>query len=192
MNDNNKIKAILENENVVYARRELKRLLQHTDDRKAQEKINDDILDMIKLFVSQGNDGQAAAYEIGVMQRLLSFKPLSPIMGTKEEWGEPEITEDGHKIYQNKRCLSVFKVTDADDKIVDQYDTEAIICSDDGGMSWFTTPKFVRKVQFPYAVPEAPEQVYIKEINGAYVPVTDEVEIEAMYKAAVARKKILQ
>lgn len=180
-----------EHENVKFARQELNRLFAKSPNKEAQAKLNKDIIEMIKLFVSQGNNGQAALYEIEVMQRLLSMKPLSPIVGTADEWGEPEQKEDGILIYPNLRCPSVFKVVDKDGRVLDQYDMDALVCSEDGGLTWFTTPKFLKKVQFPYAVPEAPERVFIKEVDGAYQLVTDPEEINKMREAAIARKKIL-
>jgi hypothetical protein len=187
----NKKKGTGEHENVRYARKELNLLFEKSPNKEAQSKLNKDILDMIRLFVSQNNNGQEALYEIEVMQRLLSMKPLSPILGVADEWGEPEKKDGGILIYPNKRCPSVFKVTDKDGRVLDQYDMDALVCSDDGGITWFTTPRFLKKVQFPYLVPDAPERVYIKEVDGAYQLVTDPDEISKMREAAIARKKIL-
>ncbi len=70
------------------------------------------------------------------------------MIGKQDEW-----TEYG----QNKRCSSVFK-----DKNGDVTDIDAIIVSDNGGFTWFQSPRFRKKVTFPYLPPTTPEKVYIE------------------------------
>ena len=63
---------------------------------------------IIDVFSMQGHSGCSASCTSGylskVIKNILSFKPLSPITCTDEEW-----TEISENEYQNKRLSSVFK-----------------------------------------------------------------------------------
>lgn len=130
-----------------YAKQELSRIPK--DD--TQTVINGNILEIIELLESQGPSGFSAQYLLSVLNRLCNQKPLTPLTGKQEEW-----TEYG----QNKRCSSVFK-----NKNGDVTDIDAIIVSDNGGFTWFQSPRFRKKVTFPYLPPTTPEKVYIENIE---------------------------
>lgn len=189
-----------ENANVRFAREELQRLLKaHTNaaTRGEQQKANKDILDLVKLFASQEHTSQTAYYTLNTLQRLLSLKPLSPIFGTAEEWNEVTRPGDEIRTFQNKRCFSVFKRCDKDGRTLDCIDQDALVLSTDGGYSWFTSPRMLKHVQFPYMPGDGPEQVFVKEDkDGNYTVLTDTNEINALYEDAVkkaeAREKILK
>lgn len=68
-----------------------------------------DILDMVRLFSSQGHSGSSAWYSVNVLTRLLSLEPLSPITDRDEDWVHVYTREDGTELYQNSRYSSLFK-----------------------------------------------------------------------------------
>lgn len=66
------------------------------------------ILHMIEEFAAEGHSGFSASYAIQCLEKLLRFEPLSPLMGTDDEW--VEVSEyNGSPMWQNKRCSRVFK-----------------------------------------------------------------------------------
>jgi len=132
---------------VKYAKSELRRITRIGDE--YQERLNKDVLALIKVISSQGHSG--FSINCDYFNRLARFKPLSPLTGEDDEWGE--IT-NGH--YQNKRYSSVFK-----DKDGKAYDIEGKVFSDDGGKSWFQSGQSRVEVTFPYTVPDEPEKVIL-------------------------------
>lgn len=135
---------------LTYAEAELNRI--QKDEDGMQSLINKDILDIIKIFSEQGHSGSSAHYAISVLERLLRFKPLSPLTGEDDEWNDT-----GHGSFQNKRCYSVFKNKDGR-----CYDIDATAVSDNGGITWYRSKRFEKEVTFPYAVPLHPEKIYIE------------------------------
>lgn len=149
-----------------YAKVELDRI--EKDDEGYQDVINKQILEIIEIFSKQGHSGFSASYALNVLERLLRHKPLSELTGEDDEW-EKSISGN----WKNKRCWSVFK-----DKDGNVYDIETIICSDDGGITWFSSNSFQKKVTFPYYPPIHPERVYIRYKEDCPIGFTsDEYEI---------------
>lgn len=134
-----------------YAKRELDRIPKDEDG--LQDLMNSGILDIIKVFSEQGHSGMSAGYAINILERLLRFKPITPLIGEEDEWNK--ISRDGIK--QNKRCSSVFRQADGTYE-----DIDAIVVSDNGGITWFTSGRFRKKITFPYIPPIHPEKVYIE------------------------------
>ncbi|WP_338208310.1 hypothetical protein [Lactiplantibacillus paraxiangfangensis] len=85
-----------------YAKQELELL--GSDDDPMQAEMNKDIMQVIKLFSLQGHSGFSAGYAISVIDRLLRWRPLTPLTGKDDEWNEV-----GEGTFQNNRCPSVFK-----------------------------------------------------------------------------------
>lgn len=133
-----------------YAKSELDRIPKDEDG--IQDLMNKDIISIVRMFSEQGHSGFSAGYVLSALERLLRFKPLSPLTGADEEWDDT-----GHGSLQNKRCSSVFKKPDGT-----CHDIDAIVVSDNGGITWFTSGRFRKEVTFPYAVPLHPEKVYIE------------------------------
>ena len=146
---------------VEFAEGELNLLLKSCKDSeslKTQKAINDDILDIIKLFSSQGHSGFSAGYSLNILKRLLDYKPLSAITGDEDEWEQLNYSPD--LAYQNKRCPSLFR--DADGKV---YNVEARIFSDDNGHTWYNCKESREYVELPYEVPAKPECVIIDNMQ---------------------------
>ena len=147
------------NSSVEYAKSELARITKDRDG--LQDAINKNILDIVELFASQGHGVLSAGYAMSVLERLLRFNPLTPLTGEDDEWADVSY-EMGKKNFQNKRCSSVFKTTDAQGNIIEVYDIDAIAYSDNGGLTWYTSNRFRKNVTFPYEPPTHPEKVYIE------------------------------
>ena len=133
-----------------YAEAELARI-PHDED-GLQSLMDKNILEIVKIFEEQGHSGFSASYALSVLELLLRFKPISPLTGENDEWNEA-----GSGSFQNKRCSSVFKKSDGT-----CHDIDAIIVSDNGGITWFSSGRFRKEITFPYAVPLYPEKVYIE------------------------------
>ena len=125
---------------VKYAKRELARI--GRDEEGLQDLIDKNILDIVEMFSEQGHSGFSAGYALSVLERLLRYKPLTPLTGEPDEWNDT-----GHGSKQNKRCFSVFLDGDK------AHDNDAIIVSDNGGITWFTSGRFRKEVTFPYTTP---------------------------------------
>jgi hypothetical protein len=69
----------------LWAKLELDRLLigceekEGKDGLEMQKAINKDILDMVKVFCTQGHSGTSASYTLGMIKRLLDWKPITAI-----------------------------------------------------------------------------------------------------------------
>lgn len=164
---------------IEYAKSELARITRDEDG--MQDLMDKGILEIIEKFAAQGHSGFSASYAISVMERLLRFKPLSPLTGEAEEWNDCS-----HDTKQNKRCSSVFLNKDGT-----AHDVDAIIVSDNGGITWFTSSRFRKQVTFPYAPPTRPEKVYIEYTEDVppgftgdeYEIITDQPDrIKALYE----------
>jgi len=69
--------------------------------------IAPDILELLAVFSKQGHSGFSASEVANVFKRLVNGLPLSPIMGTDDEW-----TEYAPGNFQNNRCSAIFKDSD--------------------------------------------------------------------------------
>lgn len=144
---------------IEYAKSELARITKDGDG--LQDAINKNILDIVELFASQGHSGISAGYAMSILERLLRFKPLTPLTGEDDEWTEVS-DKMGQRCFQNKRCSSVFKTTDTQGNTIKVHDIDAIAYSDNGGLTWFTSSSFRKNVTFPYEPPTHPEKIYIE------------------------------
>lgn len=66
------------------------------------------MIEILEKFFEQWDSGGAVAAVAPVLRRLIAGKPLSPIMGTDDEWFVHDC--DGMDA-QNKRCSTIFKAT---------------------------------------------------------------------------------
>lgn len=147
-----------------FAENELNRLIKPNGDNEMQLEMNKDILEIVGKFANQGHSGFSAAYALGIIQRLLSFKPIQPLTGEPNEWEDVQPWDKGDNTQQNLRCSSVFR-NNFDNSTA--YDINGKIFSDDGGDSWFTNIESRVPVIFPYTVPDKPEKVYLVK-EGEY------------------------
>lgn len=131
---------------VLHAERELDIILNKCEDedgKEMQRMINQDILEIVEVFSNQGHSGFSASYAIGMIKKLLSYEPITPLTGNDEEWNKLDYNDDVK--YQNKRCSRIFK-----DAKGQAYDSEGKIFSDDGGKSWYQSKDSRVYIEFPY------------------------------------------
>lgn len=130
-----------------YAKKELS-LISNSDD-PMQSLMNQNILDLITEFSKQGHSGFSASYLTNTLNRLMQFKPLTPLTGEDDEWNE---VTDG--VWQNNRYSSVFKVTNGT-----AYDNGAFIKTDDDGNTYWSSGGRREYITFPYTPPNEPKVI---------------------------------
>ena len=123
------------------------------------------VLHMMQEFANEGHSGFSASYAIGILTKLLDFKPLSPLTGEDDEWvNVRDYGPEPH--YQNKRRSSVFK--DADGSC---YDIDGKVFWEwampyegrepqEPYKSYYTSRDSSVPVTFPYTVPDNPIYEY--------------------------------
>ena len=143
-----------------YAKQELDRVLEKSkgvDGYDEQVVINADILAVVELCGSRGHSGFSAGYALGIIKRLLDYKPIGALTGEDSEW-----FEEAHGTQQNKRCFSVFR--NNHDNATARYNG-ARVYSDNGGITWYSKGGMAGadNILFPFKVPDKPEKVYLEE-----------------------------
>lgn len=122
-----------------------------------ENQIVADLRQLIDAVDSQEHSGGSLSMVLNLFDRLVNFKPLTPLTGAKDEWTDNGL--DAGKILTNVRCSSVLWLVDSD-------------CAVDVGMK----PVYVRpdgvattlssdpapKVTFPY-MPGFPEMIRVDE-----------------------------
>lgn len=132
-----------------HAQRELKILEQQADKRDSpgalamQEQMSTNLLELLAVFASQGHSGFSAKYATWAITKLFDFEPLSPLLGSADEWREIAYSEEG-PCYQNKRYSSVFK----DRKRA--YQSVGVVFKEPSG-SCYSSAASRQTVEFPYA-----------------------------------------
>jgi hypothetical protein len=135
-----------------------------TDEDEMNGAMRKHILHMVKEFADEGHSGFSAPYALSILQKVLAYKPLSPLTGEDSEWNDMSDYGRGDNMYQNNRYSCVFK----EGKDGEAYDIDGKVFWD-----WYTDPKTGEKsksyytckdsrvpVIFPYVVPESPIYEY--------------------------------
>ena len=109
------------------------------------------LLHMIEEFSKEGHSGFSANYAISCLEKLLNFKPLTPLTGEDDEWVKLEYNND--MAYQNKRCSNVFKRADGtaydiDGKLFWEWRTDGI--DEQPYKSYYTNKDSIVDITFPY------------------------------------------
>lgn len=103
--------TVHDSNHVAFAKAELDRLMpgdDNADDRDA-------ILSVIEAVAAMHMSGGQASVFIPIIERLMSYAPLSPLTGNEDEWEDvtdhqsSEFKTAGYRSYQNRRCSTVFK-----------------------------------------------------------------------------------
>lgn len=121
-----------------------------------QDIAKKNVLELIDAFIAQAHSGVSGAYVLSVFERLVRFKPLTPLTGKDDEWSKPWGNKDTQ---QNLRCSSVFR---------DHFDNSTAhnihgkVFSDDGKV-FYSTRDSVVHVDFPYLPPVTAERVILKD-----------------------------
>ena len=160
---------------VQYAESELDRIGM-TDDDEYNGTMRKHLIHMIEEFADEGHSGFSASYALQCLEKLLRFKPLSPLTGEDDEWCDVAQIS-GKPFYQNKRCSSVFK----DDNDGEAYDIDGKVFwewyKDDEGVarkSYYTGVESRIPVTFPYTVPDKP--IYEWRYSDAEPPAPAQTE----------------
>lgn len=66
------------------------------------------MLEILGKFFEQWDSGGAVYFAAIVLRRLLGGQPLTPLTGDEREWNEVG-EQNGRKLYQNRRCSTVFR-----------------------------------------------------------------------------------
>lgn len=124
-----------------HARTELK-AMGYFDGHPMNAAMANDLLDLVRLFNTQGHSGFSASWCRQQLGLLLDFKPLGPLTGNDDEW--MDVSEySGQTMYQNKRCGRVFKDSDH------AYDIDRVVFEEPNGCR-FTSIHSRVPVTFPY------------------------------------------
>lgn len=114
------------------------------------DNMNKAVLEVLKTLSDQGHTNMSASIVISLVDRLWSWKPLTPLTGEDDEWiSEPKFMEG---TLQNKRYSAVFKNKETGEC----YDVEGIVFEEpyeDHYVS-FTCNKSKVPVTFPYMPPD--------------------------------------
>jgi len=87
-----------------YCRSELERAGLFDKDSDYGGMLGKAVMELVETFEKQGHSGFSASTVLQIFQRVASWKPLTPLTGEDDEWGEPL---DG--LLQNKRDSRIFK-----------------------------------------------------------------------------------
>lgn len=91
---------------VAHAKRELELAGMYDADADYDGLLAPHILDLIRLFASEGHSGGSAAVTLGVFERLARYKTLSPLTDDPEEWMQVEMGDK--ECWQSRRQSSCF------------------------------------------------------------------------------------
>lgn len=146
------------------------------------------IVALIKAFGESGQSGGSAPYVAGcitdTLSKLLAYKPLAPLLGDDEEWGDVSAMT-GHPFWQNRRDSRVFK--HADGRVT--FNDAIIWEEEDGGRITGRVAGFSSSQ--PITLPCVPKTRYVKVIRVptadpddwqyAIASVAEEAELHALY-----------
>lgn len=111
------------------------------------DNMNKAVLEVLKVLSDQGHTNLSASIVIQFVDRLWSWKPLTPLTGEDDEWiSEPKFMD--HTL-QNKRYSAVFKNKETGEC----YDVEGRIFAEPAGIK-FTCRESKVPVEFPYMPPD--------------------------------------
>jgi hypothetical protein len=101
---------------VEYAESELRRAGMFDEDADYGGELGSCILETIKTFSKYGHSGGSAMISVEILNRLLRWRPLTPITSDPEEWTD-RTEMSGRPMWQSKRRPDAF--------------------SEDGGQTWY-------------------------------------------------------
>lgn len=120
-------------------------------------------LELLKVFAEQGHSGSSAPYAVSLFEKLAMWKPIAPLTGEDDEWGE---AYDLKGTRQNKRNSAVFRGTDGQaywsgGRVFWEWYTHPEI--DDGKpyKSYYTGRGSRVDIEFPWTQPDKPEYVFV-------------------------------
>lgn len=119
------------------------------------------ILHMVDEFAKEGHSGSSASYALSILEKVLNWKPLSPLTGEDSEWMDVSSYnfDSGYTAFQNIRCPEIFKNVYPDGR-EEAYTINGIVFwewfSPDGeteaSKCYFTNSDSKVIIEFPYTV----------------------------------------
>ena len=93
---------------VAHAKLELRRAGLFDADSDYGGMLAEGVMKIVKVFAEEGHSGMSAAMTVQLLEKLLRFKPLTPITSDPSEW--MDVTEHGPQgpMWQNRRSSSCF------------------------------------------------------------------------------------
>ena len=142
----------------------LEKACKSKDGLEMQKEVTNCIMELMDVFCKQGHSGFSASYVVNLFKDLVDGKPLSPLTGDEDEWSEPlDWGHNGRVVQQNRRYSALFR-ENRDNSTAHYIDD--VVFSDNGGITWFTSPhkaqKYRKPIKFPWMPPKEPRYVYIK------------------------------
>lgn len=120
-----------------------------------QKMICANIIEICEKFDGQGHSGSSANYAISMLNRVLRYKPISPLTGEESEWHECGLSRGGEvPVFQNVRDSEVFK----EGKDGKAYWMCGRVFRDPKGFT-FTNRDSRVNIEFPWVHPDKPEIV---------------------------------
>lgn len=92
---------------VSWAIEEIKRAGLYDEDSPYSGELGKALEELVRVFDKQDHSGFSASMMVPLLERLLQYKPLTPITNDPSEWTETSERE-GEKLFQCKRCSSLF------------------------------------------------------------------------------------
>lgn len=119
-------------------------------------------LELLKVFAEQGHSGSSAPFAIALFEKLASWKPIAPLTGTDDEWGEPY---DFDGTQQNKRNSTVFRDPDGqaywmNGRVFWNWYSAPDINNGEPYKVYFTSGDSRVNIGFPWVQPDEPEYVF--------------------------------
>lgn len=127
---------------VGFAKDEFKILGWDKSEDEMQKEVCKNIIELLSVLSKQGHSGFSIGYVLNLFNKLANYIPISPLTGEDSEWNDVGTYHDKSgneiKIFQNKRCPSVFK----DSKDSRAYDMNTSDDSDKKYISFPYTPSY--------------------------------------------------
>jgi hypothetical protein len=88
---------------VNHAKFELEAARLFSPDADYEGMLGNSVMELVETFAKQGHSGMSAAITLDIFTRVASFKPLTPIGASPDEWNEV-----GTGVWQNRRRSTTF------------------------------------------------------------------------------------
>ena len=133
-----------------FSKNELELLLKSNDDKEYYKKLNNDILDVVKLLLSQKHSLASIEYLIKNLTKIIYYRPLTPLEGDDLEF-EEQVEKDGFYCSRNKRYAGVIRKIDVKTGEVKYYDLTAKLFNEPEDSKWCIGEGSMQEInEFPY------------------------------------------
>lgn len=147
-----------------------------------QERMHRDVREILEVVSRQGHSGFSINFLFQMVQKVGMFEPLSPILGTDDEWVDVANISGGQPMLQNARCGHVFR--DGDSQAYDSTG-RIVVCEDGQTVTNYQSRVYI---EFPYVPTRvyAPHGEDLERFSRADIVVGDDYktadEVRELYK----------